>query len=210
MDPRRHFLTPSPVHSITHHSITASRARSLPPMAQGARLRAGRVTGYPEWISTTSHSIAIMRPIHRFALLLPLLAACGEGPTDPGDYSLEGTWRGGFPLELELDLEQDGDNRVTGGGFVRALEEELETVPDPDDPARVDTVSIDTVVTGTVEFDVRGDWDYPAFELRLYSEGYADAEYAGSFTAPDSIGGTLRGSGFGSEAIVITRQTAEP
>ncbi|HEV3049740.1 MAG TPA: hypothetical protein VGX50_05495 [Longimicrobium sp.] len=142
-----------------------------------------------------------MRPIHRFALLLPLLAACGEGPTDPGDYSLEGTWRGGFPLELELDLDQDGENRVTGTGLVRALE----TVPDPTTPG-----AVDTIVTGTVEFDVRGDWDYPGFELRLYSEGYADAEYAGSFTAPDSIGGALRGSGFGSAAIVITRQTDEP
>lgn len=151
-----------------------------------------------------------MRPIHRFALLLPLLAACGEGPTDPGDYLLEGTWRGGFPLELEFDLEQDGENRVTGTGLVRALEEELETVPDSTTPGAVDTVSIDTVVTGTVEFDVRGDWDYPGFELRLYSEGYADAEYAGSFTAPDSIGGTLRGSGFGTATVPITRQTAEP
>lgn len=158
----------------------------------------------------TSDSIAIMRPIHRFALLLPLLAACGEGPTDPGDFSLEGTWRGGFPLELELQLEQDGENRVDGTGVVRALEERLETVPDPQDPAKVDTVSIDTVVTATVDFDVDGDWDYPSFELRLHSEGFADAEYAATFAAADTARGSLRGSGFGNANIQIIRQDEKP
>lgn len=149
-----------------------------------------------------------MRPIHRFAVVVTLLAACGEGPTDPGDYSLDGSWRGGYPLELDLELEQDGDNRVTGSGQVRALQERLETVVVSDSPRVIDTLSIDTIVTGQVGFDVAGDWDYPTFELRLRSEGYADAEYAGTFTSttPDSIRGTLRGSGFGNATIVITRQ----
>jgi hypothetical protein len=173
-------------------------------------LRRRRVTGYPEWISTTSESIAIMRPIHRFALLLPLLAACGEGPTDPGDFSLEGTWLGGFPLELQFDLEQDGENRVTGTGLLRRLEERLETVVVSQDPIVLDTVLIDTVATATVDFDVSGEWDYPGFELRLRSEGYADAEYAASFTAADSVRGTLRGSGFANATVDIARQDDAP
>jgi hypothetical protein len=148
-----------------------------------------------------------MRPIHRFALLLPLLAACGEGPTDPGEFSLDGTWLGrGFPFELQLDLEQDGDNRVSGSGEVRGLEEILETVPD-DDGEGLDTTSIDTVVTTTAAFDVGGDWDHPNFELRLRSEGYADAALAGAWSSGDSIRATLRESGFGNTTIVITRQT---
>jgi hypothetical protein len=152
-----------------------------------------------------------MRPIHRFALLLPLLAACGEGPTDPGDYSLDGTWLGrAFPLELEVEFNQDGDNRVTGTGEIRGLEEILETVPDttrPDVPGAVDTTRIDTVATSSVEVDVSGDWDYPNFELRLRSEGFSDAELAGAFTAPDSVRATLRESGFGNATVVIARQT---
>ena len=147
-----------------------------------------------------------MRPIRRFALMLPLLAACGQGPTDPGEFSLDGTWLGGYPYELRLEVDQDGDNRVTGTGRVRGLQEVLETTVVSQNPLVLDTVSIDTIETGTVGFDVAGDWDYPAFELRLRAEGYADAFFAGTFLSADSVRGTLRESGFGTESIVITRQ----
>lgn len=148
-----------------------------------------------------------MRPHLKFAAVLAVLAACGEGPLDPGDYTLEGTWVGrGFPYELFLALEQDGDNRVTGNGEVRSLEEILETVVVPGDPPGLDTTRIDTVTVDTVRFDVRGRWRYPAFVLRLTAEGYADGEYAGTYAAADSIGGTLRGSGFPGTPIRIVRQ----
>ena len=148
-----------------------------------------------------------MRSLRRFALLLPVLAACESGPLDPGDYTLEGTWLGrGFPYELFLALEQDGDNRVTGEGEVRSLREVLETVVVPGDPPGLDTTRIDTITTDTVRFDVRGRWEHPTFELRLTAEGYADAEYAGTWAAADSIGGTLSGSGFTGTSIRIIRQ----
>jgi hypothetical protein len=148
-----------------------------------------------------------MRPYLKFAAVLALLAACGEGPLDPGDYTLEGTWLGrGFPFELFLALEQDGDNRVTGTGEVRALVERLETVVVPGDPPTLDTILIDTIATDTVRFDVGGRWRYPAFTLRLTAEGYAEGEYAGTYAAADSIAGTLRGSGFNGAAIRIVRQ----
>jgi hypothetical protein len=152
-----------------------------------------------------------MRTIHRFALLLPLLAACGTGPLDPGAYTLEGTWLGtAFPLELSFDLEQDGDHNVTGTGVLRGLEEILETAPNPGDPTKLDTLSIDTVVTGTVEFDVGGTWDHPDFELDLTADGYAPAVYDAAFIDPDSVRGTLQGSGFSNPSIVITRQSTQP
>lgn len=150
-----------------------------------------------------------MRPIHRFALLLPLLVAC-EGPLDPGDFSLDGAWRGrAYPFELSFDLEQDGDNRVTGNGRVSRLQERLVTEPDPDDPTAVDTLSIDTVITSSADFRVRGDWDYPDFDLQLTAEGYSDAEYDARFTSSDSVSGTLRGSGFTGLTIVIAREDDE-
>ena len=148
-----------------------------------------------------------MRPYLKFAAVLAVLAACGEGPLDPGDYTLEGTWLGrGFPFELFLALEQDGDNRVTGTGEVRALVERLETVVIPGDPPVLDTTLIDTIATDTVRFDVSGRWRYPAFTLRLTAEGYADGEYGGTYAAADSIAGTLRGSGFNGTPIRIVRQ----
>lgn len=151
--------------------------------------------------------MARMRSVHRFALLLPLLAACGEGPLDPGAYSLEGSWLGrSYPLELSLELEQDGDNNVTGTGRIRGLRERLVTQPDSADPTRLDTVSIDTVITGSVDFDVEGDWDHPAFELRFTSEGFSEATYDAAFTDPDSISGAVQGSGFANSTVVITRR----
>lgn len=152
-----------------------------------------------------------MRTIHRFALLVPLLAACGTGPLDPGPFTLEGDWLGReFPLELAFSLEQDGDNRVSGTGELRGLEVVLQTVVDPTDPAKLDTVSIDTVVTSTVDFDVAGDWDHPNFELTLTNEGYADAVYDATFADADTVRGSLRGSGFTNPAIEIIRQLDQP
>lgn len=148
-----------------------------------------------------------MRPIHRFAVLLPLIAACGEGPLDPGEFRFDGAWLGrAYPFELSFDVEHDGDNRVAGTGRVGRLEERLETAPNPVDTTRLDTLSIDTVVTGTVDFDVSGQWDYPDFSLRLRSDGYADAAYEARFTDPDSVSGSLRGSGFNNLTIVVVRQ----
>lgn len=152
-----------------------------------------------------------MRPHLKFAAVFAALAACGEGPLDPGEYTLEGSWLGrGFPYELALALDQDGENRVAGTGELRALRELLETEILTDSPRVVDTIRIDTVATAdTVRFDVRGRWDYPGFVLRLTAEGYADAEYEGTYAAADSINGTLTGSGFSGTTIRIVRQPEE-
>jgi hypothetical protein len=153
-----------------------------------------------------------MRPYLKFAAVLALLAACGEGPLEPGRFTLEGSWEGrGFPYELALDLDQDGDNRVTGSGEVRSIREILETDTLSLDPFRTDTILIDTVVVNRVPVEVAGDWDYPDFTLTLRAEEFADAQYDGRFgsTSADSVSGSLQGSGFASTTIPIVRQ-ADP
>lgn len=149
-----------------------------------------------------------MRPQLKFAAVLALLAACGDGPLEPGAFTLDGTWLGrGFPYELSLALDQDGDNRVTGTGEIRSLRQRLETDTISLDPLVTDTVLLDTVIVERVQVEARGDWDYPDFVLSLRAPDYADAEYAGRFgsTSPDSVSGTLRGSGFNGASIPIVR-----
>ena len=152
-----------------------------------------------------------MRPYLKFAAVLALLAACGEGPLEPGTFTLEGSWLGrDFPYEMALELEQDNDNNVTGEGELRSLQELLETDTLSLDPVRTDTVLIDTVVVQRVAVDVSGEWDYPNFVLTLRAEEYADVEYEGRFgqTSPDSVSGTLEGSGFQNQSLPIVRQAA--
>jgi hypothetical protein len=152
-----------------------------------------------------------MRPQLKFAAVLALLAACGEGPLEPGAFTLEGTWLGqGFPYELSLALEQDGDNDVTGTGEIRFLGQLLETDTISLDPLNIDTLLIDTVVVDQVAVQPSGRWDYPDFVLTLRAEGFADAEYEGRYgTSPDSIAGTLSGSGFPGQSIQIVRQSVD-
>lgn len=152
-----------------------------------------------------------MRTRVRFAAALLLLAACGEGPLAPGRFAVDGAWLGrGFPYELALELDQDGDNRVTGSGEVRGLHEVLTLDTLELDPLRVDTLR-DTVYTDTARFAVSGDWDFPTFTLRLTAPGFADATYVatyareGSETLPDSLTGRLEGSGFAAASVPVGR-----
>ena len=149
-----------------------------------------------------------MRSFTKFAAVLALLAACGEGPLDPGAFTMEGTWQGrAFPYELSLELEQDGENKVSGSGEVRGLRERLETTPDPEDPSRLDTTLIDTIIADRLAVDVDGTWDYPDVILRLRAADHDDAVYDAQFgTSPDTVAGTITGSGFENNTIRIIRQ----
>lgn len=152
-----------------------------------------------------------MRPHLKFAAVLALLAACGEGPLEPGAFTLDGSWRGrAFPYELSLQLDQDGDNVVTGDGEIRSLREELDIDTLSLDPFVTDTTA-DTLIVERVPVDVSGDWDYPDFVLTLRAADFADAAYAGRFgsTSPDSVSGALQGSGFGDATTInIVRELA--
>ncbi|HEX6912016.1 MAG TPA: hypothetical protein VF142_16560 [Longimicrobium sp.] len=150
-----------------------------------------------------------MRPQLKLAAVLALLAACGDGPTDPGAFTLEGSWLGrAFPYELALELEQDGDNNVTGEGEVRSLREDVDIDTLTLDPFVTDTTR-DTVVVNRVAVDASGEWGYQDFVLTLRAADYADVTYAGRFgtTSPDSVGGSLQGSGFGANTTMpLVRQ----
>jgi hypothetical protein len=152
-----------------------------------------------------------MRSYLKFAAVLALLAACGEGPLEPGPFTLTGSWEGrDFPYELALQLEQDDENNVTGTGELRSLRQVLETDTISLDPFRTDTVRIDTTVAQRVPVQVEGDWDYPDFVLTLRSQEFADVEYSARYgrTSPDSVTGTLRGSGFQNASVPIIRRAA--
>lgn len=146
------------------------------------------------------------RPFLLGALAAAVALGCGDGPTDPLSFSLEGSWLGrGYPYELALDLDQDGENRVTGTGEIRGLTRRVLLVDTITvDPLDTDT-AWDTLVAVRQPVRVRGDWGYPSFTLALGADGFGDAELAGTFAASDSIGSTLRGSGFPGVSIPLRR-----
>lgn len=151
-----------------------------------------------------------MRPYLKFAAVLALLAACGEGPLEPGPFTLEGSWEGRrFPYELALRLEQDNENNVTGDGELRFLEQRVDIDTLALEPLRTDT-TFDTVAVRQAPVDVEGDWGFPDFVLTLRSDDYADVQYDASYgrSSPDSITGQLQGSGFQNVSVPIIRQAA--
>jgi hypothetical protein len=143
---------------------------------------------------------AIRPPLTALALLLSL-SGCGDGPLQPGRFTLEGRWEGrAFPYAMTLDLRHGRDNRVTGSGELRGLEEVVEGDAAPD-----------TVVTGTVRFSVSGEWSFPTYTLVLASPEFADAVYTGGWAQeegaplPDALEGRLEGSGFGTHPLPLSR-----
>lgn len=118
------------------------------------------------------------------------LAACQEDPLDVGNRSLTGEWRGNAEIVIALDtaryafvldLEQD-ERDVSGSGVVTSDDESLEV-------------------------EVDGEWAYPDVELRFSAPEYATLVFTGRFGAsPDSVGGTLSGSGFSNTPFFIRRQ----
>lgn len=122
---------------------------------------------------------------------------CGNSPLSPGLYTLEGVWSGrGYPYELSLDLNQDADNGVRGEGELRGLATRR---------SAADTPRLDTIVATRAPVGVRGKWDYPAFNLALEADTYADIRMAGRFAGADSMTVTLTGSGFSGTAITLVR-----
>ncbi|MBW3654957.1 MAG: hypothetical protein KY444_02555 [Gemmatimonadetes bacterium] len=144
-----------------------------------------------------------MRPnTMRFRLrclaLLPLAAlaaACGDDPLRAGVFRLDGTWHGReFPYELSLSFDHDDDNRVTGGGELRGL------------AVRTSGAVADTVVSTRAEVSVEGQWDYPAYVLRLKGEGFHPVTMETRQAQRDTMNVVLRGSGFEGAQLRLVRQ----
>jgi hypothetical protein len=126
-------------------------------------------------------------PMRAFAVLaIPmLLAACGRDAVAPGAFTTSGMWTAEHePYAWVLTLSQDGA-AVRGSG-------ELRTVAD------------------TLPLEVFGEWrpaqaTPPEVGLTFQSPGYADVAFGGRFATADTLRGTLTGSGFSNDSLVLVR-----
>jgi hypothetical protein len=147
-----------------------------------------------------------MRKYASIAAVLVVLVACGED-FDAGEFDVSGSWTGSAEVvtgtdtaryDFTFDLEQ-AEEDVSGSATVTAGGE-------------------------SVEMDVDGDWDYPSVNLTLSAPEYKAVLFDAAFdvdtlvfppdtaqvveTMPDSLFGTLAGSGFLGATLKIGRVTA--
>jgi len=129
----------------------------------------------------------IRTPLAALAVVAAL--ACGDGPLDVGSFSVEGRWLGTATFavgadsaryDFVLDLEQ-AERDVSGSGEVITLAE-------------------------TLEVEVDGRWRYPDVDLVLSAPDFTPVAFDATFATPDSLKGTLSGSGFDGVALTIVRQ----
>jgi hypothetical protein len=126
-------------------------------------------------------------PMRAFAVLatLMVLAACGRDAVAPGAFTTAGRWTAERePYAWVLDLTQDGA-AIRGTG-------ELSAAAD------------------TVPLEVFGEWrpaqaTPPEVGLVFQSPGYADVAFSGRFATADTLRGTLTGSGFSGDSLVLVR-----
>jgi hypothetical protein len=120
-----------------------------------------------------------------------VLAACGRDVINPGAFTTTGTWIAeAAEYEWELRLTQDRAV-IRGTGELR-------------------------VDADTLPLDVEGEWRYgpqggpPRVDLVMRSAGFADASFAGTFTARDTLRGTVTGSGFTLPNVEFIRPVQQP
>lgn len=134
----------------------------------------------------------IRPPLAVLAIVAALAAlACGDGPLDVGAFSVEGVWAGSAKFQVgagpdsaryEFTLELDQSERdVSGSG---------EVVTDAE----------------TLEVEVDGRWEFPSVSLVLSAPEFAGVGFDATFATPDSLKGTLNGSGFNAVPLTIIRQ----
>jgi len=113
--------------------------------------------------------------------VLAALLACGGSPAAPKPVSLTGTWIGTSATGTwNLTLSEAADHSISGSGTVQS-----------------GGTSIAVTVTGT-----HAD---PAVSLTLASSGFADTNYSAHLTSATEMSGTLNGSGFSNEVLVLDR-----
>lgn len=129
------------------------------------------------------------RAQHQFAAVLAsiaLIAATGcGGMLEPEGADLSGAWSGSSQgVTLELTLDEDSDDNLSGSGSLQAEQ----------------TVSV-TVSSGNHSGD--------SFSTTLTSSGFEDITYSGTVDITEEeeveLEGTLNGSGFNNFSIRLTR-----
>lgn len=129
------------------------------------------------------------RAQHQFAAVLAsiaLIAATGcGGMLEPEGADLSGQWSGSSQgVTLELTLDEDSDDNLSGSGSLQAEQ----------------TISV-TVSSG--------DHSGASFSTTLTSSGFEDVTYSGTVDITEEeeveLDGTLNGSGFNNFSITLTR-----
>jgi hypothetical protein len=122
-----------------------------------------------------------MRRILSLALMLALLAACGDGPTDPPIPSLTGRWTGTTgDIAVDLTLTETG-GALSGSGHLAAP-----------------SMSLAITATGTHA--------HPNVSMTIRAQGYEDMDYSGTMSGDAAIVGRLNGSGFTNEGLTLNRR----
>lgn len=124
------------------------------------------------------HAIAAMA-----VLAVLAVPACGgdSGPTGPAAFDVSGQWSGqassgGFTLTLN----EDADGNITGGGSASG-------------PG------------GSASLDVSGSHVGENVTLQMSSTGFEDLNYSATLNNENRMTGTLNGSGFSGETLVLNR-----
>jgi hypothetical protein len=127
------------------------------------------------------------------ALAVLALLACGDGPLDVGAFSVEGSWTGNARFAVGAGPTAD----TARYDFVLDLEQ-----------TEADISGSGQVVTDaeTLEVEVDGVWEYPSVSLVLSAPEFIGVDFDATFATPDSLKGTLSGSGFNSVALTLIRQ----
>ena|SRR6202008_1846067 len=127
------------------------------------------------------------------ALAVLALLACGDGPLDVGAFSVEGSWAGNAKFAVG-----SGPTADTARYFISLELEQNET----------DISGSGQVVTDaeTLEVEVDGLWEYPSVSMVLDAPEFIGVSFDATFATPDSLKGTLNGSGFNSVALTLIRQ----
>ncbi len=118
--------------------------------------------------------------------LMPLflclaIAACGDGGTEPEVASMTGRWEGStFGVSAEATLTETSRS-ISGSGSI-------------------------TTPQGTIPTTVTGSNDYPNVALTIRSPGQPDGTFAGSFTDPNTVAGTLTIAGFPQVPLTLRRK----
>lgn len=124
------------------------------------------------------HAIAAMAVVAFLAV-----PACGgdAGPTGPAAFDVSGQWSGQSGSgQFTLTLNEDADGDITGGGSVSG-------------PG------------GSASLDVSGSHVGENVTLQMSSSGFADLNYSATLDNENRMTGTLNGSGFDGETLVLNR-----
>ncbi len=121
--------------------------------------------------------------LRRFALLPAMVfaTACGDSGSEPRTPSMTGTWVGDLQGAAVTVTLTERDQQVNGAGNI-------------------------AFGTDRVAITAGGTHVHPAVSLTIKSSGFQDINYQGTFTNDNTVSGSLSGSGFTGDNLIIRRQ----